>query len=293
MRGHLTTGGPASTYVQVRGVDLLVCREGAGRPFLWAHGLTSSIAEDRRRGLYDWSSLTEGHEVVSYDARGHGASGFSLDPVDYTWETLARDILSLRDALGLDDFDLGGVSMGAASALWAALLEPSGIRSLVLAGLPAAWEFRNDLAQRYQASAHIAEKYGLAELSRRARLVPPAAIYADAPERAHTDLTVNETAAPHILRGAAMSDLPEIRALAGIDQPTLILSWQADPAHPVIVAETVSAALSNAELGVAANVTQILAWPDRVRSFLDSGHGGHQATQSARESVRTDYRRDL
>jgi 3-oxoadipate enol-lactonase len=255
--------------VTVRGVTLNVHRAGHGPAFLWAHGLTSSIKEDHRRGLYDWTILEEEHEVITFDARGHGDSGFTCDADDYQWENLARDVLALAHALGLDEFDLGGVSMGAASALWAAVLDSSSVRTLTLLGLPTAQGLRREVGERYQASAHIAEKYGLSELSRRAALVPPPAIYAADRERVHTQLTVSEEAVPYILRGAAASDLPADDLVRSIDRPALVLSWRKDPGHPVSVGEHVASTLPRGTLSLADELSDILEWPVHVRAFLE------------------------
>ena len=54
-------------------MNLHIERSGAGRPFVWAHGLTSSIASEREGGLFDWSAV-EGIEVIRYDAPIRGLS---------------------------------------------------------------------------------------------------------------------------------------------------------------------------------------------------------------------------
>lgn len=256
--------------VNVRGVELAVRRRGQGRPFLWAHGLTSSMVEDARRGLYDWTPLTATHEVIQFDARGHGESGSTADVGDYTWENLGRDILALADALDLDTFDLGGVSMGAGSSLWAVTFDPSRIRSLVLAGLPTAWQLRASRATKYEAAAHIAEKYGLAELTARMATMPAPAIYEGFPEMVHSELAVTQEAAPFVLRAAAIADLPLIEELSMIKQPTLLLAWSNDEVHPTSVAFTISEKLVNSQIEVASGAVQMLEWPDRVRRFLDN-----------------------
>ena len=114
------------TLIAVRGAGLEVDDPGAdGHPFLWGHGLTSSMASEDSTGVFGWrDALGDGWRVVRYDARGHGASSATSDEADYAWPNLALDSLALLDALGLDRVVLGGASMGAATALHAAVLAP-------------------------------------------------------------------------------------------------------------------------------------------------------------------------
>jgi pimeloyl-ACP methyl ester carboxylesterase len=53
-----------------------------------------------------------GYRVILPDYRGHGDSARPHDPSAYPPDVLADDGLALIDALGLDDYDLGGYSLG-------------------------------------------------------------------------------------------------------------------------------------------------------------------------------------
>jgi pimeloyl-ACP methyl ester carboxylesterase len=53
-----------------------------------------------------------GYRVILPDLRGHGDSGRPHDPARYPPDVLADDMLALIGHLGLDDYDLGGYSMG-------------------------------------------------------------------------------------------------------------------------------------------------------------------------------------
>ncbi len=55
----------------------------------------------------------EGLRVIMPDLRAHGASGKPHEPEHYPRGILARDLRELIAHLGLDDFDLGGFSLGA------------------------------------------------------------------------------------------------------------------------------------------------------------------------------------
>jgi len=88
--------------------------------------------------------------VVRYDARGHGLSYASVDAIDYSWPSLAKDMLGIADELELDTVALGGISMGCATALFAALAAPHRVSRLILTTPPTAWETRPPQAALYE-----------------------------------------------------------------------------------------------------------------------------------------------
>ena len=101
--------------MEVRGVDLAVEESGSGTPVLWGHGLTSSMAAEVAMGFGVVDLPEDRYRVVRYDARGHGDSGGTTDPADYAYPGLAADQLGLADALGIDRFVVGGLSMGSSA----------------------------------------------------------------------------------------------------------------------------------------------------------------------------------
>ncbi len=103
--------------------------DGAGPRLVLAHGFAGSARNfgPQARALRDrW-------RVLRYDARGHARSAAPDDPAAYTPDTFAAD---LGRVLGGDGV-VGGLSMGAASALRFALAHPGRVRGLVLAAYPA------------------------------------------------------------------------------------------------------------------------------------------------------------
>ncbi len=73
-----------------------------------------------------------GQRVALMDLRGHGES--STGWAEYTPQSVGRDMLALAAHLGADHFILGGCSMAAASAVWAAVEAPERVSGLVLLG---------------------------------------------------------------------------------------------------------------------------------------------------------------
>jgi pimeloyl-ACP methyl ester carboxylesterase len=102
---------PVQRFPGPDGVELAWREVGSGRPFVLLHGLMGSGAQLASQGLV--SALAErGYRVIVPDLRGHGDSGRPHDPARYPPDVLADDMLALIGHLGLDDYDLGGYSMG-------------------------------------------------------------------------------------------------------------------------------------------------------------------------------------
>jgi pimeloyl-ACP methyl ester carboxylesterase len=93
------------------GLELAWREVGAGRPFVMVHGLMGTGAGLTDQGLVP-ALAGHGHRVILPDLRGHGDSGRPHDPACYPPDILADDVLALIGHLGLDDYDLGGYSLG-------------------------------------------------------------------------------------------------------------------------------------------------------------------------------------
>lgn len=263
-----------SPAVGVRGGPLAYEEVGAGRAFLWGHGLTASRAEEDTTGLLGtWPFPPDEVRRVRYDARGHGASPGPADPAAYRWDELARDQLGLADALGIATYVAAGASMGCATALHAAVLAPERVEALVLVIAPSAWASRPGQRALYEAGADLVEQEGLAAFAEVSAQAPAPMLFAnlglDWGEQARRRaLALDEATLPSVLRGAAASDLPPEAAVAAIDMPALILAWTGDASHPVATAERLDALLPRSELVVAEDLRAVLSWPERVISFV-------------------------
>jgi 3-oxoadipate enol-lactonase/4-carboxymuconolactone decarboxylase len=73
--------------------------------------------------------------VLRYDTRGHGATDAPAG--DYSIEMLARDALSIADALGIRQFAFCGLSLGGAIGQWLGAKAPERVSALVLANTAA------------------------------------------------------------------------------------------------------------------------------------------------------------
>lgn len=268
MTGHSESEVDESE-VEVAGARLVVRRRGAGSPLVWAHGLTSSMTREDEAGLFDWSRLQADHEVVRYDARGHGRSGAAGGEAAYGWDELAGDLFAVADACGLGRIAAGGASMGAATTLHAAVARPERIAAMVLVIPPTAWETRSAQRAIYEGSAVLVEQAGIEGLMEARAALPPPPIFAGHPELLGSPPDVAADTLPTVLRGAAATDLPPLDVLAGLDQPTLVLAWEGDPGHPVSTATALAGALVRAELSVAPTLAEVTHWPGLVADFLE------------------------
>lgn len=90
------------------GAKLAYRETGAGSPLILFHGLTSTATMAWIDTGHAEVLATRGHRVIMPDLRGHGDSVHRHALPD----ALADDGLALVEHLGLDDYDLGGYSLG-------------------------------------------------------------------------------------------------------------------------------------------------------------------------------------
>jgi pimeloyl-ACP methyl ester carboxylesterase len=258
--------------IDVRGVTLEVDRDGSGPTLVWGHGLTGSRASEDELGIIDWDHLRAGIDLVRYDARGHGASGYTADPLDYAWDRMALDQLALADEIGIERYVAGGVSMGAATALHAACLAPERIEALVLMIPPTAWETRSAQVDVYETMASIIDARGVEPLiAAGADVAPPDPFVGTSDWRdrsARSMRAADPIRLSGVFRGAATADLPPRDRVAAIAVPVLVLAWTGDPGHPVSTADELGALLPAAEVHVASERAELEAWGSLIASFV-------------------------
>ncbi len=244
---------------EVRGAALdFDVTEGDGPVVVQLHGLMSSRDTDAQLGL-DVARALRGHRVVRVDARGHGGSTGTADPLDYGWDRLAEDLLAVLDTVAPGEVVHGvGPSMGTGTLLHAAVADPQRFASLTLMVPPTAWGTRRAQAGQYRTRADLIDEQGLAAFLQlgSASPVPPA--LAGAPV---TLPAVPEALLPTVLRGAADTDMPAKDAVRGIRVPTLILAWSGDPTHPLRTATRLHELIEGSRLVVARTPYGVMAWP--------------------------------
>lgn len=132
-------------FASFDGIELAVHRLGEGRPVVLLHGLFSDAHTNWIRFGHAERLADAGFEAIMPDLRAHGQSAAPHDPAAYPQEVLVKDLRALVEHLELTDYDLGGFSLGARTAVRGVVagLAP---RRLIAAGMGleglAGWERR-------------------------------------------------------------------------------------------------------------------------------------------------------
>jgi 3-oxoadipate enol-lactonase len=255
---------PRHFELEANGVRLSGEELGDGPPIVLLHGLTAT-----RWYVVLGSKLLarRGFRVVSYDARGHGESSPAPDPAAYEYRDLVEDLDTVLDHVGSERVVLAGNSMGAHTAMAFALQFPERLAAMV------------QITPAY----HGRPREGDEELASWRRL-------ADGLERGGVDgfMAAYEPSVPERWRetvckvtrqrlerhrdpralGDALRVVPGSLAFEGMEEldamrvPTLVVGSrdEADPGHPLAIAEEYAARLPDAELVVEEEGKSPLAW---------------------------------
>ncbi|MEE6176144.1 alpha/beta fold hydrolase [Mycobacterium sp. 050134] len=101
---------------------------GSGIPVIFLHHFTA-VLDDWDPRIID--GIAAHHRVIAFDNRGVGATGGS---VPSTVEQMGTDAITFIRALGLEQVDLFGFSLGGGVAQMVALQAPELVRCMILAG---------------------------------------------------------------------------------------------------------------------------------------------------------------
>ena len=218
------------------GVTLSLARTGAGRPFLFQHGLGGDALQTA-----DVFPPDSGWSAVTLECRGHGQS--EAGPAEaYSIATFADDVISVIEAKGWGPLPIGGISMGAAIALRIAALRRDLVSALVLAR--PAWRLAS-------APANMAPNRIVGELLRdhpadearnlfeRSALARD--LEAEAPDnlvalRGFFDRRPTATTAELLIRISNDGPGLDLQTVAGLQIPTLVIGAARDAVHPLALA---------------------------------------------------------
>lgn len=248
---------------------LHVERRGSGPKLLLAHGFGGSARNFRPQAR----ALSATHEVVVYDTRGHARSPAPQSPDEYQEAELVGDLVRLVRAAA-EPLVVGGLSLGAYTALRAALAERSRIRGLVLASFPSTepGSRRSEWATGF---ADAIDRDGLEAAGE--QFVWGSKSRFDDNARAFIRRGLLEHA-PHALAAILRNVLARIPQpdeladeLAGLDVPTLVVVGSEDT--PALApCERLAALLPRAELAVVSGAGHVvnLAAPEEFNRLLES-----------------------
>ena len=116
-------------FFQSDGVRIRYLVAGHGEPVILVHGWSAS-AEMWPALMND---LSQDHQVIAMDCRGHGKSDKPHDPSQYGSE-MAKDVVRLMDHLGIAKAHLVGYSMGGGIVMKVLVIYPDRILSVVSGG---------------------------------------------------------------------------------------------------------------------------------------------------------------
>jgi pimeloyl-ACP methyl ester carboxylesterase len=238
---------------------------GEGTPLVLLHGLSA----DRRNVLQGSNYLLRrGYRLVSYDARGHGASDPPPNPTAYEYADLVGDLELVLADRGIERPVLIGSSMGAATAMAWTLDHPDRVPALVqitpaFGGVPRSdgledhqWERFADVLESggIDAFVEIAQPTDLPDRWREA---------ARTATRQRLERHEHLDAIPNALRTVPRSlAFHGIEQLESLEVPTLIVADrdEADSLHPLEVAKEYARRLPNSELIVEEEGESPIAW---------------------------------
>ena len=122
------------TFTAPDGAKLAWHELGEGRAVVLLHGLFSNAHTNWIKFGHAAEIAGRGFRVIMPDLRVHGHSAAPHGPASYPPDVLVRDAQALIAHLGLEEFDLGGFSLGARTAA-AMMIDGVHPRRAVLAGM--------------------------------------------------------------------------------------------------------------------------------------------------------------
>lgn len=253
-------------WLQVGAERIAYSVAGSGAPLVLLHSLGTSMH------LWDavmpW--LTEHHQVVRVDARGHGHSSCigAYDP-----EGVAHDVLAVIEHLGLRRFGLVGISMSGLTACRVAANVPGRVSGLVLGSA-----YPTVRGPQFAQRAALVEKtLERSSMSAFGRVYAEGTLHPETPYPARDQLArwvagVGKENYLKTLRGMGSDDVTPL--LPSIKAPTLVLNAEADLSVPRELSRQFLGGIAGAQESVVANarhlacIDQPAAYAAALRSFF-------------------------
>jgi len=252
--------------------------EGSGPVVVLAHGFGGSA----RNFLSQARALRDRYRIVRFDARGHARSEAPAEASAYTQDAFVADLGRVLDQVGARAAVVGGLSMGAGTALRFALAHPERVQGLVLAAFPPGAGAPGTFAAVAADFADVIEREGLEAAGTRfvwgasSGLDPAAARLV---RRGFLEHPPHGLA--HTLRGvlAAEPSLDELARLAELARPALVIVGARDRMS-LPASRALAEALPRAKLvvvegaGHVVNLAQPAAFNRALEEFLAAAVGG-------------------
>ena len=209
--------------------------------------LIHSLGTDSTMWAGQIAAFSGRRRVVAIDLPGHGGS--TAAGGDYRLEDLGQDILTVADAVGLDRFDLCGISVGGLISLWLAVNAPERVVTLVASNTAARVGTAEKWAERIAAVAEV----GLAGIL---PTVVPGFVTRDFPARhpeAYRSIETTFAAVDPVGYAgccAALRDTDLADDVAAIACPTLVVAGDQDRSTPPPESEFLHGRIAGSRLEV-------------------------------------------
>jgi pimeloyl-ACP methyl ester carboxylesterase len=264
------------------GIRIACATVGKGPPLVRAAHWLTHLQYDLDNPVYrHWvREFSKHHQYIRYDERGCGLSDWD---VDLSFEAWVHDLETVVDSLGLEKFDLLGVSQGGAVSLAYSVRHPERVNHLVLYGAYArGWGNRNlSPAELEEQEAQITlMKLGWGKDNPSARQVFTSRFIPDATlEEIHAfnNLQKVSTSPENAVRfQSVFRTVNVLDLLPKVSVPTMILHLREDASVPFWVGRELATRIPNARFIALEGKDHILlehdtAWNSflhEVRDFL-------------------------
>jgi pimeloyl-ACP methyl ester carboxylesterase/DNA-binding SARP family transcriptional activator len=209
---------------------------------------------------YEWESpiwrhwpreLVREHRLLRYDERGNGLSDWDSENISF--EAFVDDLETVVDAVGLDRFDLLGISQGCAVSIAYAARHPERVRRMVLVGgYPTGWAIRGDAEEVARREAMLTlTRNGWGQDNPAFRQVFTTLFYPGAtPEQADwfnqlQRVSASPEGAQRLQR--AMSEIDVRPLLEQVSVPTLVMHSRGDAVVPFSAGRDMAARIPDAQ----------------------------------------------
>jgi pimeloyl-ACP methyl ester carboxylesterase len=243
--------------------------KGQGNPFIWLHGMLSSVDSDSIYSLIDFDKLSDLVSLVRYDYCDKSIEG------NYAWPALAEELLRVADSQNYDRLILGGLSMGSGIILHLATQFPERAKALILVTPPPAWEMRSETKKVYKKIVSQTNKNSIPEILKRIiqwNQDPPEfyeRMYPGTRQKLiENRLNFEPQYYTQIYSGGAESDFPSREQIAQINVPTLIVTIPDDLNHPFEMAQELNMLIKSSELFVISDFTSYQNLQNKVHDFI-------------------------
>jgi DNA-binding winged helix-turn-helix (wHTH) protein/pimeloyl-ACP methyl ester carboxylesterase len=265
--GRASAPGPAPPAVAGRSLrqDIRLCTASDGVRIAYStvgHGPPLVKAANWLNHLEcEWDSpvwkhwidaISPHHLFVRYDERGCGLSDWQVQ--DLSFDAWVRDLETVVDTLGLERFDLLGISQGGGVALAYAARHPERVRNILLQGSYArGWRLRGDPAQ-IEARAALVKlvQLGWGRDNSAFRQVYTARFIPDAgPEQMQWFSDLQQVSASPENAARLMDEFSRVDVrglLAGITVPTTVFHSEGDAVVPFDEGRLLAAGIPGARL---------------------------------------------